>query len=197
MKLIDILVQELPKRGGWPGEAASFMQDGYGCVFYRQKNNLKMVVDTRKKFSLAEDYSTNEVTREQYEAAMKQQVWDGTGLPPVGVECEYTCCESNHIGKIWHPCVIKYASNYTLVIEEFGITGENIIHPNSVRFRPIRSEIDKKRSEGVIALSRTDLQMVPFEYGDKLSDGSLVGSFWYDLYDAIAAGKIPGVKLSD
>lgn len=141
-------------------------------------------------------YLTFDVKRHD-EAALKQSVWDGTGLPPVGVECEYTCCESNHIGKIWHPCVIKYASNYTLVIEEFGITGENIIHPNNVKFRPIRSEIDKKRSEGVIALSRTDPQMVPFEYGDKLSDGSLVGSFWYDLYDTIAAGKIPGVKLSD
>ena len=35
MKLIDLLVQELPKRGGWPRDALSITQDDDGslCVW--------------------------------------------------------------------------------------------------------------------------------------------------------------------
>ncbi|MDQ9205568.1 hypothetical protein QBS70_13980 [Cronobacter sakazakii] len=103
MKLIDLLVQELPKRGGWPDGAVEcerylheaqidfYDKDGnwgadcgkvYGhdfaaaCVKPREKGNGARI---------------ERVTREQYEAALaaaQQPVWDGEGLPPVGAEVE-------------------------------------------------------------------------------------------------------------
>lgn len=64
-------------------------------------------------------------------------------------------------------------------------------------FRPIRSEADKKREKGVVALATADPKVAPFTYGEKMTNGELIGSAWYDLYDAIAAGKVPGIKLED
>lgn len=173
MKLIDILVQKLPKHGGWPSEAAAFMQDGYGCVFYRPKNNLKMAIDTRKKFILAEDYSTCEVTREQYEAALKQSVWDGTGLPPVGVECEV----SVDGGRTWCSYKAINERNGVRLIEVGNFTEEFMV--NNWAFRPIRTE----RDEAVHTIA------------DLCRSAASNGHSADLIYNAIAEGKIPGIKL--
>ncbi|ENK7136028.1 hypothetical protein AB3Y72_001515 [Enterobacter roggenkampii] len=115
--------------------------------------------------------------------------WDGEGLPPVGIEAEV----SVDGGRTW--CLYKATSerNGMRLVEIGNFTEE--FQSNNWTFRPIRSEADKKRAEGVIALSHIDPQVAPFEYGDKHSDGSLIGPFWYELYDAIAAGKIPHIRI--
>lgn len=61
MTLLELLRQELPKRGGWP-EGANFIAQEDG----------------------GSDRATAIVTREQYG-------WDGVGLPPVGCDVEYHC----------------------------------------------------------------------------------------------------------
>lgn len=65
MKLIEILVQELPKRGGWPDGYDEIATNGYGAVWaYKTKG---CIVGSELHF-----HSTTEghVTREQYEAAL-------------------------------------------------------------------------------------------------------------------------------
>lgn len=62
---------------------------------------------------------------------------------------------------------------------------EKAFVPEDVKFRPIRSEADKKREHAIEALS----QVVEYRHGC----GYKPMSGW--IYDAIAAGKIPGIKL--
>lgn len=85
MKLIDLLVQELPKRGGWPEEAKIMSQDAAGLINAHRNERLVFLIDqfwtgtskndACKNFSpfylkKATDWNTNTVTREQYEAAL-------------------------------------------------------------------------------------------------------------------------------
>jgi len=191
VKLIDILVEELPKRGGWPQGSSRCMQtDGLYVTFPDIGDHCDFVAKC-----MAEGVRI--ATREQYEAALaaSKPEWDGNGLPPVGCECEY---ETNGYGikKVRVECITTDGIAFTWLGEDPKFRGLDCINTSqSHRFRPIRSEADKKRSECVIALSRIDPQAMPFEYGEKHSDGSLIGPFWYELYDAIAAGKIPHIRI--
>lgn len=99
MKLIDILVEELPKRGGWPKRANCITQDpdkrvepatcqpgvakfnsGCGQWFLNGSRTGGFSANT-----LASDYTTAIITREQYEAALaaKNDGWIEWG----GGEC--------------------------------------------------------------------------------------------------------------
>ena len=85
MKLVDLLVQELPKRGGWPEEAKIMSQDAAGLINAHRNERLVFLIDqfwtgtskndACKNFSpfylkKATDWNTNTVTREQYESAL-------------------------------------------------------------------------------------------------------------------------------
>ena len=103
MKLIDILVEELPKRGGWPEGAARLAQDPDGDIQMLSNRHAYLVsvgctgdgrIDcygqyaARKLEPLASDYATAIITREQYEAALAAKNdgwidWAGGECPPV------------------------------------------------------------------------------------------------------------------
>ncbi|WP_243690648.1 hypothetical protein, partial [Cronobacter sakazakii] len=131
------------------------------------------------------------VTREQYEAALaaaQQPVWDGEGLPPVGVKAEV----SVDGGRSW--CSYKATSeNHGMRLVEIGNFTEEF-QGNNWMFRPIRSEADNKRAAGVTALAKAG-GAVDFEYGRKTIDGELSSPGWYKLYDIIAAGEIAGIRI--
>lgn len=88
MKTIDLLVQELPALGGWPDGAigAGFLS-GEGALYFWDKNNdcpPKWTIDT----DIEIEDSDEEVTREQYEAALAAKKdgwidWGGGNCPPV------------------------------------------------------------------------------------------------------------------
>lgn len=201
MKLIDILVEELPKRGGWP--------EGYDFVCSEGPCGAVWAYKTKHCTAGKELYFHSpvggSVTREQYESALvaSKQAWNGEGLPPVGCDCELSTAVEfyTHSGStdFEEGTVVVVGGTVNFGLGEFvaiKVKGTNCITDiNPCFLRPIRSEADKKREEAVIALSRVDPKVVPFEYGDKCSDGSLIGSAWYDLYDAIAAGKIPHIRI--
>lgn len=77
MKLIDILKQELPKRGGWPSRETHVRQDkdmeicftgGGGCqydFFYSEMADDVILSDGTGELS--------EITREQYEKEIQQR----------------------------------------------------------------------------------------------------------------------------
>lgn len=94
MTLLELLRQELPKRGGWPEGVAAMAQDADGAVQnYVDTRDIRINYefahgDSRIACSysidsgeceVSTDRLTAIVTREQYEATG----WDGTGLPPV------------------------------------------------------------------------------------------------------------------
>lgn len=84
MTLLELLRQELPKRGGWPEGAVKATSYGFipGVHFWDDNDFMVDYSDLTTR-ALGEE----KITREQYEATG----WDGTGLPPVGCDVEYHC----------------------------------------------------------------------------------------------------------
>lgn len=207
MKLIDVLVEELPKRGGCP-EGANFIAQDEGRATWSfinkpakdeddewmddsETNHHKLLGHLPK----ASDYRTAIITREQYEAALAAKndendlnecieqdavpVWSGEGQPSVGVECEYSWA-----GEPWASGVIRYISKHTIIIEtQADSTGDTecAYHPTDIKLRPLRTEADRRRDEAVKAIMLTGWCQAAAE----------------EIYDLVAAGKVPGMKVED
>lgn len=142
MTLLELLRQELPKRGGWP-KGAKFawvdpdceirFSNALGDFFTKNKIDNdqigKHIGDERIK-----------VTREQYE----ETGWDGTGLPPVGCECERSWA-----GDKWLSCKILFTSNQIVVVKLKGSGIEDTYNIGDVTFRPLRTEAERAIDEMV------------------------------------------------
>lgn len=197
MKLIDILVQDLPKIGGWPnGKTVASHGPGNHVIFHELGE---------APFYMAGLTFTGSdiVTREEYESALEAALaastpipgsllqygavddeWDGSGMPPVGCECEALMPCST--GELWEwrkvkvvVSGIKGAENECLVYDI-----ENSKPAWVDEFRPIRSEADKKRDEAIRAMHEFTT----------IKNSEIIRSVKC-IYDAIAAGKIPGVRI--
>ena len=207
MKLIDLLVQELPKRGGWPEVALSITQDNDGslCVWdtndphydglswkHHTGNSLMYFWHGEWAMPLASDHKESIVTYWQYKAALaasQKPTWNGEGVPPVGCECEY----SLNAGKTWWKCKIDYivgTQGVVMLCDTFeGVQYVKFSsYGGTLKFRPIRTEADKKRERICDAIYGA---LTKAERQHNLSGEAEA------VYDAIAAGKIPGVKLDD
>lgn len=109
-------------------------------------------------------------------------VWNGDGFPPVGMEIEYSFAKVNYRTDFSRGKVLAYGMQ-NVFMEHWASKNEFIQPLDKIEFRPIRSESDKKRDEAKFAIA-------------ELCRSSASNGHSADLiYDAIAAGKIPGVKL--
>ncbi|MCI0206511.1 UNVERIFIED_ASMBLY: hypothetical protein E7W18_05800 [Cronobacter sakazakii] len=192
MKLIDLLVQELPKRGGWPEGINVIEQNFHGKLFNGSKPYRPFLFDD-EKFEIVDEWREARVTREQYEAALaaaQQPVWDGEGLPPVSYECEAKYRDAANAEWFIFRCVGVDCG------VAFGWAGKEAVtlDRDSYEFRPIRSEADNKLAAGVTALAKAG-GAVDFEYGRKTIDDELSAPGWYELYDKIAAGEVAGIRI--
>lgn len=190
MKLIDLLVQELPKRGGWPEGVTHVGQDyDRELMFYGRGRAMtgifpdELAIDHRKLGG----YGGAKITKEQYESALaasQKPSWNGEGLPPVGCECEFISNDTS-----WGVVRVIGMDDDKVVIKPSGEIYYGITPSNRQVFRPLRTEADKKRDAAAEAI---DFYMPEF-ITDTPND------FYHakKIYDAIAAGKIPGVKLED
>ena len=114
------------------------------------------------------------------------EIWNGEGLPPVGCECEYTM--QTITGDDWNQCTVDYVGSSFVVYRDCcGV--ELSCSIGCIKFRPILSEAERKREKAVQALCNAG------GGNGKVDEKVGYGSCWFDVYDAIAAGKIPGVKL--
>lgn len=157
MTLLELLRQELPKRGGWPEGAVCVVQDNDGQVCFSSR--FEGLTLTRDKTdwldgewggnwsnefydAIADDRATAIVTREQYEATG----WDGTGLPPVGAECEYKWQNDR-----WRIGKVCYMSKHTVLMLEIfdGEESESAYGTCDVKFRPLRTEAERAIDEMV------------------------------------------------
>lgn len=146
MLLIDLLVQELPKRGGWPTGATRCVQDGDGKVrFDSTVSNLIRIEECwmlnshflgyQFKHNICDDWSFDPVYHKQYEAALKP-VWDGIGVPPVGTECEVSWCGSKRENKK----IIAVTKEHIIVTDG---NRESSFLITDCEFKTIRTERDK------------------------------------------------------
>lgn len=195
MKLIDLLVQELPKSGGWPDGAdyAIYFSHKRGVTFYDKDGMINKTgvnfIDCRFP-----DVRREKVSKYDFKSALaasQKPEWNGEGLPPVGSECEWL---DANVG--WLPVTIKYISKQIVVMASptnlFGVQELTEIAKDIIcdkpQFRPLRTEADKKREDICDAIYGA---LTKAERQRNRSDEAEA------VYDAIAAGKIPGVKLED
>lgn len=202
MKLIDLLVQELPKRGGWPDFAEVAVQDSDSQICFSSHSGVYTNKeqtdwyggdwgsgDWRNPFIdiLADDRHECIITRKQYEAALaasQKPAWNGEGLPQVGCECECYVDEG-----IIHCVVVGYDfDGKAVVMRNVPARKYFSIQADSGHIKPLRSEAERKRNDAAIKSMASVI-----DYRNGCSSKPIAG--W--LYDAIAAGKIPGVKLDD
>ena len=182
MKLIDLLVQELPKRGGWP-EGAIYIcteKDGtpriVGSGWYDNK--------TLSSFKVNDDKGI--IDSRQYESALaasQKPAWNGEGLPPAGCECEFI---SN--GVSWGKVKVIGFDDEKIVIRPSGEIYYAITLSNKDVFIPLRTEADKKRDAALDAIYGAIASAKREHNRSDEAD---------EVYKAIASGKIPGVKLDD
>ncbi len=182
MKLIDILVQELPKRGGWPEDVEEVWQDYDRLMRPLGWFHDELCDDHRRQHHDADV----KINRKQYESALaaSKPEWNGEGLPPVGLPVELQYWSD---GKVEIVRVIAYHGNEAWV--EFTDDCRNMLIGNP-QFRPIRSEADKKRDEVGLALYHA----INWNAEGELVSPSRMEDY-KKAYDAIAAGKIPHIRI--
>lgn len=203
MKLIDLLVKELPKRGGWPYYALSITQDDDGslCMWdandphydgfswkHHTGNSLVHYWHGINAVPLSCDHKESIVTYWQYKAALAESqkpAWNGEGLPPCGVECEYRFPSVNYRSDFSRGKVIAYG-NQKAFIEHWSSKNEFAQPLDNIEFRPLRTEAERKRDAAVEAMQRAADEGNNWIYSE-----------YEIIYEAIAAGKIHGVKLED
>ena len=140
MTLLELLRQELPKRGGWPEGASKATSYCFiPGVHFWDDNGFRVDYSGLTTRELGEE----NITREQYEATG----WNGTGLPPVGCDVEYSWA-----GEPWASGVIRYISKHTIIIEtQADSTGDTecAYHPTDIKLRPLRTEAERAIDEMV------------------------------------------------
>lgn len=202
MKLIDLLVQELPKRGGWPDGALSITQDNNGslCVWdtndphydrfswkHHTGNSLVYYWHGINAVPLSCDHKESIVTYWQYKAALAESqkpAWNGEGLPPAGCECEFISNDTS-----WGVVRVIGMDDDKVVIKPSGEIYYGITPSNRQVFRPLRTESERKRDETISEIGKAS-QLIS-------NNKEQIKHIAKHIYDAIAAGKIPGVKLED
>lgn len=192
MTLLELLVKELPKRGGWPKGAERAWQSGIDGELYFTGDEGSRIEYPRLWLGWSSDTGFDAgVTREQYETAIaaQQPVWNGEGLPPVGVECEYKFTKVNYRSDFSRGKVLDYGIQN--VFMQHWLSGNEFSHSlDKIEFRPLLTEAERKREKIAKSLiqfldSKTDIDNV-FRTSDVIG-----------FIDYIASGQIPGVRLDD
>lgn len=188
MKLIDLLVKELPKRGGWPDGVNEIGQDYDGELMFYGRGNIR----TRIYLPLSSDHrdihcrNGDKVTKDRYESAIsasQKPAWDGECLPPVGCECEISFS-----GKSLGQCEVLFVGDSLIVWKQKSSQQEGSGYHRHMNIRPLRTEAERKHEAALESICAV-LEMVAQDC--KREDEAKL------IYEAISAGKIPGVKLDD
>ena len=112
--------------------------------------------------------------------------WNGEGLPPVGTICQAKVKRSI-AGWEWRRVKVVESGIHGAEKEALVYDLETTIPAWADEFRPLRTEAEKARDDAKKAIS---------ELRDR--DGYKLAACMIDpIYEAIAEGKIPGVKLEN
>jgi len=165
---------------GAPGWAKLAISDGYSNAFCNELDYMATAIwSNGRQFKIANPTKFTVVGTRKL--VSEESEWNGEGLPPVGCECEF-----NAYDRGWEKCVVLYVSEYTVLLRTNRASDpEEAFIPGDIEFRPIRSEAYKKRD---VAIANIDVVLLMVRDRSKTSS---------EIYDAIASGKITGVKLED
>lgn len=144
MTLLELLRQELPKRGGWPeGAAKAASYSHIPGVHFWDDNGFRVDYSDLTTRALGEE----KITREQY----KVTVWNGTGLPPVGVECEIKFIYDSPPAEWFSFKLIGMHEEIVIMTLDGENTWRHIstFSPDKVTFRPLLTEAERAIDEMV------------------------------------------------
>lgn len=110
----------------------------------------------------------------QLEKLLRGEQWGGTGLPPVGTECEFLSNDTT-----WGKVVIIGYDGDKVVFKPSGETYYGIEPSERQIFRPLRTERDKAVEQMLSTVTNYNNTSVIHAAGQ--------------IYDAIVAGKIDGL----
>lgn len=191
MKLLDILVKELDE---WVRSSTetSITQDGDGYLngvyegmrekfneqsdcwsseshYYAEDDNFNEI-----KLTVAEDYKTAIITKQQWLEAKSEQcaVWNGLGFPPVG-----TVCEIIYENGIHQVSEIKYISKDTCVWEIKSSGNEHSCETKKLKFLQIKT---KEQIEAEAKEERVKAEMYVILHREYKNEGSIK-----DMVDAL------------
>ena len=143
------------------------------------------VFDVEKKSEFKIDYAFDgsgvDVIAER--RPITEPEWDGVGIPPAGCECEAMISNPTAMGRAWRKVKVVHVGKPGLKSEALVFDVETAIPSWADEFSPLRTEADKKRDETIESIMKL------------VNSPSQISATVNRLYDAIAAGKIPGVKL--
>lgn len=190
MKLIDVLVQELPRRGGWPEGVEEIWQDYDRLMRPLGWFHDELCDDHRRQHHDAHV----KISRKQYEAALtaSKTEWKGDGLPPVGVNAEVFFSADTE--PKWHSFLAKFiGENHVIALvgmEEISYKKDELL-TSDVKFAPLRSEEVRKHDE--ITQSIMDvLNDYDFELVHIRSDQKRIATY---LVERINSGMIPHIRI--
>lgn len=153
-----------------------------GQAFWRHENSVMDIIAYRlhQPQEAGQDKADEEANLNECIGQDAAPVWNGEGLPPVGCECE---CQFR--GE-WQKCTILFSGKQIVVVmvgdDEYPFESKGSL------FRHIRSEAERKRDD---ICDKIYGAMTNAKRKDNRSDMA------EEIYDAIAAGKIPGLRLED
>lgn len=168
MKLINLLVKELPERGGWPYFAEVAVQDSDSQICFSSHSGVYTNKEKTDWYGgdwgsgdwhnpfidiLADDRHECIVTRKQYEAALaasQNSARNGKGLPPVGMHCEIVDPDGVLMyGQGESGEVIAHVENTAVIRMSYGLGCFE------ARFlRPSHSETERKRDAAIEAMQK-------------------------------------------
>lgn len=153
--------------------------EGFGCdiIAYRLQKPTKSEQVRDDAAETDDEADLNECIGQEVD----MPEWNGEGLPPAGCECEARYRNADKW--VFFRCVgVDCGVAFGWLGKEAATLGRG-----SYEFRPLRTEAERAREDAETAM-RTCLAGT----GAGITPMAAKG-----IYDAIAAGKIPGVKLED
>lgn len=165
---------------GWSVPGIKNSTDGYGCL---------VQIDP---IDVLEGWQECIVTLKQYESALaaSQQDWNGDGLPPVGMDIEYKFPNAKYRNDFSRGKVLAFGVK-NVFMEHWSSKNEFIQPLDNIEFRPICSEADKKRDAAIEEMLAIYFTCPPVV--DTPNEADRIAMI--ALYDAIAAGKVPGIRI--
>lgn len=83
-------------------------------------------------------------------------------VPEVGQECEFSCTAKGKECE-WRLGLIEYLSSSTCVINPYDAHGEFVAHPDTMKFRPIRTEAEIERQALYDSLCELDADLNDYQ----------------------------------
>ncbi len=184
MKLIDLLVQELPKHGGWPVSIDEISMHEDGDIFFDGKYAPKSFVLPKCSDGWGPgNRLDNTTTRKEYESALlasEQPAWNGKRVPPVGCECE---------AKYLHAANAEWFAFRCVAVDcevAFGWGGKEPanLKLKDFEFRPIQTQAERERNARITTLNNFISGFMKSTNGDYTHLGEAIYE-WQNVLDKL------------